>query len=123
SAGVRAPDCLLLDSTGELRNWYPSATVVFIGKSLTTHSGQNPAEAIVANKPVVFGPHMENFAAFAESLVKERGALQVDSADELKQALADLLRDNRSREALVERAQKVLQEHCGATLRTAELFL
>ncbi|MFN2541980.1 MAG: 3-deoxy-D-manno-octulosonic acid transferase, partial [Chthoniobacterales bacterium] len=58
-------DCILLDTTGELRNWYAIATVVFVGKSLLAHGGQNPAEVIVAGKPVVFGPHMENFAIFA----------------------------------------------------------
>src|SRR5207244_11741867 len=36
-----APDCLLLDTTGELQRWYGIATVVFIGKSLTAHGGQN----------------------------------------------------------------------------------
>ena len=46
-------DCLLLDSTGELRNWYSIATVVFIGKSFMAHGGQNPAEAIAAGKPII----------------------------------------------------------------------
>ncbi|HET9857129.1 MAG TPA: glycosyltransferase N-terminal domain-containing protein, partial [Chthoniobacterales bacterium] len=55
-------DCLLIDSTGELRDWYGVATLAFIGKSLLARGGQNPAEAILAGKPVVFGPHMENFA-------------------------------------------------------------
>src|SRR5207244_1447292 len=55
-------DCVLLDTTGELQRWYSIATVVFMGKSLTVHGGQNPVEPILAGKPVVFGPHMENFA-------------------------------------------------------------
>ena len=66
------PDCLLLDTTGELRMWYAVATVVFIGKSLTAHGGQNPVEPILAGKPVVFGPHMENFSALAQSLLRTR---------------------------------------------------
>src|SRR5256886_12081596 len=55
-------DCILLDTTGELQRWYSIATVVFVGKSLTAHGGQNPVEPIFAGKPVVFGPHMQNFA-------------------------------------------------------------
>ena len=66
------PDCLLLDTTGELRDWYGVATVVFIGKSLTATGGQNPVEPILAGKPVVFGPHMENFASLAQSLARKR---------------------------------------------------
>src|SRR5262249_58373987 len=41
-------DCMLLDTTGELQRWYGVATVVFIGKSLTAHGGQNPVEPILA---------------------------------------------------------------------------
>ena len=36
------PDCLLLDTTGELQHWYAVATIVFVGKSLTARGGQNP---------------------------------------------------------------------------------
>ena len=41
-------DCVLLDTTGELRRWYSIATVVFIGKSMSAHGGQNPVEPIMA---------------------------------------------------------------------------
>ena len=77
-ATAAATDCLLLDTTGELRDWYSVATIVFIGKSLTARGGQNPVEAIVADRPVVFGPHMENFAALAQALVAAGGALQIE---------------------------------------------
>jgi 3-deoxy-D-manno-octulosonic-acid transferase len=121
SGAQASVDCLLLDSTGELRNWYAVATVVFIGKSLTAHGGQNPAEAIVAGKPVVFGPHMENFAAFAKALVAQRAAIQVNSAGELHRALVDLLGNADLRQDLVKNAQEVLNTHRGATTRTAAL--
>ena len=82
------PDTLLVNTTGELRDWYDQATVVFIGKSLTAHGGQNPAEAVAAGKPVVFGPNMENFASLAAQLVREGGALQVADAPELEEELS-----------------------------------
>jgi 3-deoxy-D-manno-octulosonic-acid transferase len=116
-------DCLLLDTTGELRNWYAIATVVFIGKSLLAHGGQNPAEVILAGKPVIFGPHMENFAVFAQSLVERSAAVQVYSANELHQAIVDLLRDADARGRLVMNARDVLAIHTGATARTARLIL
>jgi 3-deoxy-D-manno-octulosonic-acid transferase len=122
SSAVNPPiDCLVLDSTGELRNWYTVATVVFIGKSLTARGGQNPAEAIIAGKPVVFGQHMENFAAFARSLVERSAARQISSADELKRAIVDLLGDAGLRQRLAENAREVLNTHRGATARTAAL--
>jgi 3-deoxy-D-manno-octulosonic-acid transferase len=121
AARATAPDCLLLDTTGELRHWYGVATVVFIGKSITAHGGQNPVEAVVAGKPVVFGPHMENFARLARSLVESEAAVQVSDPDSLGRALVELLRDGHERARLVENAQRVIAAHRGATQRTAEL--
>ena len=116
-------DCLLIDSTGELRDWYGVATVVFIGKSLLACGGQNPAEAILAGKPVLFGPHMENFAALANALVARGGAIQVNSATELRRSMTNLLANPYDREKMVENARKILDVHRGATARTARLII
>src|SRR5256714_4552500 len=99
-------DCLLIDSTGELRDWYGVATIVFIGKSLLARGGQHPAEAILAGKPVLFGPHMENFAVLADTLVAQGGAARVDSATELRRAMTSLLANPDDREKTVERARE-----------------
>ena len=116
-------DCLLIDSTGELRHWYGVATIAFIGKSLLAEGGQNPAEAILAGKPVLFGPHMENFAALAKSLVNEGGAVQVDSATELRRSMTHLLANPDERDKMVGNARKVLEVHRGAAARTAQLVV
>jgi 3-deoxy-D-manno-octulosonic-acid transferase len=115
-------DCTLLDTTGELQRWYGIATIVFIGKSLTAQGGQNPVEPIMAGKPVVFGPHMENFATLAKALVLKKGAIQVGDVDSLEMTIAGLLRDSESRQRLLENARDVLSKHYGATDRTAALI-
>jgi len=122
SQGPAQVDCLLLDTTGELRDWYAIATIVFIGKSLTAHGGQNPVEAIVADRPVVFGPHMENFATLSRALCATGGALQVNDESSLTNAIATLLRDPEKGELLVQAARGVLGRHRGATERTARLL-
>jgi 3-deoxy-D-manno-octulosonic-acid transferase len=116
-------DCVLLDTTGDLRHWYSVATVVFIGKSMTAHGGQNPVEPIMARRPVVFGPHMENFATLARSLVANSGAMQVNDIDELERAAGKLLRDKGLRQSLVQNAERVLTQHRGATARAAQLIV
>jgi 3-deoxy-D-manno-octulosonic-acid transferase len=116
-------DCLLIDSTGELLDWYGVATIAFIGKSLLARGGQNPAEAILAGKPVLFGPHMENFAVLANALVTGRGAIQVSSATELRRAMTNLLANPDVREEIVQNARKVLDTHRGATSRAAQLIV
>jgi 3-deoxy-D-manno-octulosonic-acid transferase len=119
--GAADVDCMLLDTTGELQRWYTVATVVFIGKSLTAHGGQNPVEPILGGKPVVFGPNMENFATLAKTLVSHGAAMQVNDTESLEGTIAELLRDNKARQRLVENAHAVLREHQGATERTANL--
>ena len=117
------PECLLLDTTGELQHWYAVATIVFVGKSLTARGGQNPVEPIFAGKPVLFGPHMENFSALAQALVANEAAVQVRDPDSLQQQIAWLLRDREAALRLVTNAQAVLARHSRATARTAELVL
>ena len=119
---VNDADCILLDTTGELQRWYDIATVVFIGKSLTAHGGQNPVEPILAGKPVIFGPHMENFATLAEALVSKKAAIQIQGGDSLEQAIAKLLRNSEVRQRLVHNAREVLSAHQGATARSAALI-
>jgi 3-deoxy-D-manno-octulosonic-acid transferase len=115
-------DCILLDTTGDLQRWYGIATVVFMGKSLAAHGGQNPVEPILAGKPVVFGPHMENFATLAKTLVSNNAAMQVNDADSLERAVGELLGNSESRQRLVENACAALREHEGATARSATLI-
>ena len=122
TCGAADADCMLLDTTGELQRWYGIATVVFIGKSLTAHGGQNPVEPILAGKPVVFGPHMENFATLAKTLVSNNAAMQVNDTDSLERTVGELLRDSESRQRLVENAHAALNEHKGGTARTASWF-
>jgi 3-deoxy-D-manno-octulosonic-acid transferase len=117
------PDCLLLDTTGELQHWYGVATIVFVGKSLTARGGQNPVEPIFAGKPVLFGPHMENFSALAQALVANKAAVQVRDPNSLQEQIAWLLRDRAAALQLVANAQAVLARHSGATSRTAALVL
>ena len=119
SAVVEVPvDCLLLDSTGELRNWYSIATVVFIGKSLMAHGGQNPAEAITAGKPIVFGPHMQNFKEIADTFLTNGAAVQVASNRELETALVALVTDPVRRARLGAAARALVDANRGAKDKT-----
>lgn len=114
------PDTLLVNTTGELRDWYDQATVVFIGKSLTAHGGQNPAEAVAAGKAVVFGPNMENFSSLAAQLVRAGGASQVADAIKLEEEFGKLLSDAVKRSQLAANGARCLEAHYGATARTCQ---
>ena len=124
-------DTLLLDTTGELRTLLPFATVVVMGKcwplpgeATAASGGQNPVEALVAGRPAVVGPRMENFAEITAALLAADALVQVpDAGEPLRAALAGLLADASARVALVSRAEAVLARHRGAAARTAELII
>ncbi len=116
-------DALLVDTTGELRDWYTLATVVFIGKSLTATGGQNPVEPVLAGRPVIFGPHMENFAPIVARWLAGDAAVQVRDAAELRSQLATLFADAPRRAQLAERARAIAAIHSGATERAVGVLL
>lgn len=115
-------DVILLDTTGELRDWYPLSTVVFIGKSLTATGGQNPVEPALCGKPVVFGPHMENFESIVQLLLARNGAIQANSKEHMQQLIDELLFDSDRRQKLGANAESALSVHQGSTRRTAALI-
>lgn len=114
--------CLVVDTTGELKDWTAHADVVVIGKSFLAEGGQNPAEAIMANKPVIVGPHMENFEPLAWTLVERQAIVRVDSQEALTIAIKELLTQSSTVSKQVERAAATLQQHQGATARSINLL-
>ena len=116
-------DTFLIDTTGELAAWQAVADIVVIGKSFLATGGQNPAEAIMTGRPVIFGPHMENFSALTDALLRQRGAIQVGGFDELSVTIARLLDDPDEARVLAENGRRALAPHQGAARRTAAALL
>ena len=116
-------ECLLVNTTGELRFFYEPATVVFIGKSLKAIGGQNPIEPGALGKAIVCGPNMQNFADITRSFLAKNAAVQVKNAGELEQVMGDLLADKDRRARLGHAALEVVAENLGALDRTAEMIL
>jgi 3-deoxy-D-manno-octulosonic-acid transferase len=116
-------DCLLVNTTGELKFFYEPASVVFVGKSLTAHGGQNPIEPAALGKPVVFGPHMQNFKDITRIFLAREAAVQVNNAAGLEQTLTELLASEARRTELGRRAKAVVEENLGAIDRTVEMIL
>ena len=116
-------ECLLVNTTGELRFFYRHATVVFIGKSLTAVGGQNLIEPGALGKAMVFGPNMQNFADITLHFLKKSAAIQVRNPEELEKTIAELLADQTWRAELGRNALAVVAENLGAINRTVEMFL
>ena len=108
----------LADTIGELERVYALADLVFVGGSLVPHGGQNMLEPAAQGKPVVFGPHVENFAAEVLLLVAQGACLKVDDETVLADALAELAADPELRRRMAELGEGVVRRQKGATART-----
>lgn len=116
-----AAACLVIDTTGELRDWTAHADVVIIGKSFLSTGGQNPCEAILAGIPVICGPHMENFQPLTASLIAADACFTAHDPATLAAALHRALDPAQAAPATT-RATAILSQHHGATRRIVELL-
>jgi 3-deoxy-D-manno-octulosonic-acid transferase len=106
-------DVLVVDTTGELMSFYAAGDVVFVGKSLCEHGGQNPIEPALFGKPIVVGPNMENFPSVMEDFLSAKALRQVVSFQALEKTIAELLADSKVRKNLGEAARHVVESRRG----------
>lgn len=113
---IEGAPVVVLDTIGELARAYALATVVFVGGSFTTRGGQNILEPAAQGKPVLFGPHMENFRDSVAVLVG-RGGIQVNDGEHLVRVMSDLLARPGSVESVGELARQAVRQVSGASDR------
>jgi 3-deoxy-D-manno-octulosonic-acid transferase len=122
TVGLRSQDnraggqVVVLDTIGELARAYRLATIVFVGGSFTTRGGQNILEPAGQAKPVLFGPHMENFHDSVQVLVG-RGGIQVNDPEHLFRVVSELLARPENLASLGELAQSAVRQVSGASQR------
>jgi 3-deoxy-D-manno-octulosonic-acid transferase len=113
---------LLLDSVGELVNYYAAGDVAFVGGTLVPIGGHNPLEPAAIGMPLLCGPHYANSQEASELLI-ECGALQVvRDAEELAGRLASLFADPGDRERLAQAARATIERNRGALERLMALI-
>ena len=117
-----ADTVILLDTVGELAGFYRISDLVFVGGSLIPHGGHNLVEPAGLSRPILTGPHLQNFQAISESLRQAKGVIVVQTEQDLEQAVTRLLRDPAQARELGVRAHAVFQQNQGAVKRTADLI-
>ncbi len=113
---TRRDSILVIDGIGKLPQYYALATLVFMGKSLTSHGGQNLLEPAALGKVILFGPYMENFRAIAHEFLEEKAALEVQNGQMLEETLRKLLSSERLRKQSEIKAQALVNKNKGALL-------
>jgi len=107
-------DVILLDTIGELALVYRFAAVVFVGGSFVPSGGHNIIEPAAFAKPIVVGPHTENFRQIISDFAKDHAVAQIDSSA-LTGELARLLLNKEESTAMGARAKNILLRNQGAT--------
>ena len=115
-------DVIVLDTIGELARLFQVATVVFVGGSLVDHGGHNILEPAVHGKPIVFGPHMQNFAEISGQFLKSQAAIKVASPGELTDVVLRLVGDPVERARLGAAARALVEANRGAKDRTLDVL-
>ena len=111
-------DAVVLDTIGELAQLYQIATAVFVGGSLVPSGGHNILEPALFGKPIVFGPHMENFSEIAEAFVTNGAAVQVRGEREIDDVMLSLMNDPVRRARLGAAARALVDANRGARDKT-----
>jgi 3-deoxy-D-manno-octulosonic-acid transferase len=122
SEGAHGEPLVLLDSLGELRLAYRLATVVFVGGSFVRRGGQNILEPAACGKPVLFGPHMENFKDSVRVLLG-RGGIQVPDAERLRITILELLSRPEEARVLGQTGRAAVAAVQGASARNATVIV
>ena len=118
-----AVDVLLVNTTGELMDFYSLSDVVFVGKSLAgNEGGHNIIEPAIFGKPILHGAHMENFRFVAGIFHEHEAAIELEDDASLEPALRRLLQDDALRRDLGARARRVVDQYRGAIDRTIDLL-
>jgi 3-deoxy-D-manno-octulosonic-acid transferase len=117
------PDCevLLLDTLGELMEFYAAADVAFVGGSLVGVGGHNLLEPAALGLPVLAGPQQFNSPDIARILAEGGALTTVHGVADLAAALARLLGDPQQRARQGARARAAVEANRGAIGRLLSL--
>jgi 3-deoxy-D-manno-octulosonic-acid transferase len=113
---------LLVDTIGELLQFYAAADVAFVGGSLVPIGGHNLLEPAALGVPIVTGPYNENGIDIARKLADAGALQQVPDAAGLGATVIHLLGDRSKSATMVEAARRVIAENTGAVARLCALI-
>jgi 3-deoxy-D-manno-octulosonic-acid transferase len=105
---------VVLDSIGELLTVYSFSTIAVMGGSFVEKGGQNPLEALSQRVPVIFGPHMHNFAEIRRMILDAQAGYEVQMQTELIHAVTGLLTQPEAYDSVAENGQQLLENNRGA---------
>jgi 3-deoxy-D-manno-octulosonic-acid transferase len=120
AAPDHACDVYVADTMGELGLFYRLTPIVFVGKSLVPHGGQNPIEPAKLGAAILHGPHIHNFASVYQALDAAGGARQIENGGALGAAFAELIGNPKALREMTRAAAQAVDRLAGAVDRTMQ---
>lgn len=111
------------DSMGEMLAYYSVSELVIIGGSINNFGGQNPLEAFFMDKPVIFGKSMYNFSKIAKDSLSSGCAIQLDSVENLKSTINNLLKDSDFYYQMQANCKLFIDKYQGASQRVYDIVV
>jgi 3-deoxy-D-manno-octulosonic-acid transferase len=110
---------ILLDTIGELSAIYGISDMAIIGKSFRGSGGQNPLEPAYWGKPVICGPHMENFPVIRD-FFKAGAAVEANENNLYAKLKGLLLHPEKARDVGL-RGHQLYRKNAGAVKAAMEI--
>lgn len=121
-AATSDTQCFVVDTLGELMNFYAAADVAFVGGSLVPIGGHNVLEPAALSVPIIVGGYTFNFAEIVANLLEREAVVQIVSGDELGPTLTRLLSEEGLRVSLGNAARVAFEHEQGSVLRTLAII-
>ena len=116
-------EVLLVNTTGQLMNYYQASDICFVGKSLEGQfGGHNMIEPAIFGKAIIYGPHVENFRQVDAIFQAENAVIRFGSNAELLPTLLRLAEDDALRGELGTKARATVEKHRGAIAKTIDII-
>jgi 3-deoxy-D-manno-octulosonic-acid transferase len=111
---------LVVDEYGVLAQIYSAADVAIVGGGFDNLGGQNMFQPLGQGKPVLHGPHMQNFREVAAMADRSGAAIACSTPTELGEKLALLAEEPEMRREMGQKAEELVRQNVGASRRYAE---
>ena len=121
-AAAAKASVVLLDTLGELLEFYAAGDAAFVGGSLVPIGGHNLLEPAALGRPVATGPSDFNAAEIARLLLEGGGARRVHDAQDLGACMLEWLGDPRERARVGGLGRAAVEANRGALERLLGLM-
>ena len=123
AGALEEADVLLLDTLGELLDFYAAADVAFVGGSLVPIGGHNLLEPAALGLPILAGPNNSNSADAARQLVANGAAQIVQGSQDLGEKVATLFGEPDTRARMGAAGRVFVEANKGALTKLLGLIV